>query len=98
MKVAEIGIPLVLSPNTFPIVIFQAKCHPITSPNRPCMTSTLIPATVPPMKMFNILAKSLPPGDGRWSRTKKEDWQSMAIEKATKKLNPKLLRMASVKL
>mmetsp|Transcript_24931 Transcript_24931/g.48592 ORF Transcript_24931/g.48592 Transcript_24931/m.48592 type:complete len:260 (-) Transcript_24931:381-1160(-) len=98
INVAEIGMPLVLSPKTLPIDMFQPKCQPSTNPNRPPVKMTFKLPAIPPTKMLRMLLILEPPGEPRCNVTKKNDSVSAASSNATTGVKPKCATKAPARL
>mmetsp|Transcript_67419 Transcript_67419/g.110844 ORF Transcript_67419/g.110844 Transcript_67419/m.110844 type:complete len:246 (-) Transcript_67419:13-750(-) len=91
-------MPLVLRPKTFPMEMFQPKCHPKAKPKRPPVRRTLRPPAMPPTKMLSMLRGLVPPGDGRCITTKNTDSNTMAKRKAAMAESSKYTMPASARL
>mmetsp|Transcript_15325 Transcript_15325/g.39502 ORF Transcript_15325/g.39502 Transcript_15325/m.39502 type:complete len:313 (+) Transcript_15325:107-1045(+) len=98
MKVAEIGMPLVLRPKTFPMEMFHPKCQPKANAKLPPVKKTLSPPATPPTKMLTMLCHRLPPGDCRCIATKKSDSTASADRKALACERPRCAPKASARL
>mmetsp|Transcript_24933 Transcript_24933/g.55111 ORF Transcript_24933/g.55111 Transcript_24933/m.55111 type:complete len:212 (+) Transcript_24933:194-829(+) len=92
------GMPLVLSPKTLPMDMFQPKCQPSEKPRRPPVKRTLRPPATPPTKMLVILCHLSPPGEFRCMTTKKADSTTSASRKAAVGARPMWAAQASARL